>query len=201
MARDVLEALAQAPAIERTVVVTDETAIAAAAREQGAIVIADAARTGQSEAVALGIECATDRGFGRVLCVPGDCPALDPDELQELLSSPSRRPEVVVVPDRHGTGTNGLVLTPPGVIAPAFGPGSCERHRALAIGAGASLRLEHPPSLLVDVDTGEDLAVLHERLGALRAAERDPAAGVRAEHTRALLAAAGDLQAVVSVGG
>ncbi len=36
------------------------------------------------------------------------------------------------MPDRHGTGTNGLLLTPPDAIAPSFGPGSCERHRALA---------------------------------------------------------------------
>ena len=201
MACDVLDALAQAPAIERTVVVTDETAIAAAARGLGAIVIADAARAGQSEAVALGIGCALEQGFERVLCVPGDCPALDPADLAELLSAPSRAPEVVIVPDRHGTGTNGLLLTPPGVIAPAFGPGSCERHRALAMGAGASLRLEHPPSLLLDVDTGEDLAALRERLGAARAPEGDAATRAQAEHTRAVLGAAGAVKAVVPIGG
>ena len=201
MVQDVLDALAQTPALERTVVVTDEPAIAAAARAQGAVAIADAARAGQSAAVALGIERALAEGFRRALCIPGDCPALDPADLRDLLSAPARRREVVIVPDRHGTGTNGLLLTPPDVIAPAFGPGSCARHRSLAIGAGASCRLERPPSLLLDIDTGDDLAALRQRLGAGGAAEGDTATGAPGAHTRALLARAGRLHAVASIGG
>src|SRR5437899_999194 len=61
----------------------------------------------------------------------------------------------------------------PDAIAPSFGPGSCARHRALARAAGASCRLAHPPSLLLDIDTGADLAALRERLaGASAAAAR-----------------------------
>jgi 2-phospho-L-lactate guanylyltransferase len=86
---------------------------------------------------------------------------------------------VTIVPDRHATGTNGLLLTPPDVIGPAFGPNSCERHRALAHAAGASCRLEHPASLLLDIDTGADLDALRERLHATHAA---------ASRTRAALA-------------
>ena len=72
--------------------------------------------------------------------MPGDCPALSPAELQELLDGAARPGrEVVIVPDRHGTGTNGLLLAPPDAIAPSFGPGSFERHRALVAGrAGPS---------------------------------------------------------------
>ena len=72
----------------------------------------------------------------------------------------------MIVPDRHGSGTNGLLLSPPDAIAPSFGPDSCARHRALAERAGARWRLERPPSLLLDIDTGADLAVLRERLAA-----------------------------------
>ena len=97
----------------------------------------------------------------RVLCVPGDCPALSPAELQALLTVPaSGGPEVVIVPDRHGSGTNGLLLSPPDAIAPSFGPGSFERHRSLALAAGATLRVERPPSLLLDIDTDADLQAL-----------------------------------------
>ena len=67
-------------------------------------------------------------------------PHARPGELDALLQSTRRRgPEVVIVPDRHGTGTNGLLLAPPDAIAPSFGPGSCERHRALARAAGVAL--------------------------------------------------------------
>jgi 2-phospho-L-lactate/phosphoenolpyruvate guanylyltransferase len=191
MVADVLLALAETDSIERTIVVTREASVAAAARVQGALVVKDAAEDGQSAAVTLGVRRALAEGMERVLCVPGDCPSLDPSELESLLgthgesrSGAGAEPEVVVVPDRHGTGTNGLLLTPPDVLAPSFGPGSCERHRALALAAGVACRLEQPPSLLLDIDTGADLAALSERL----AGER-----TRASRTRAVLGAADTL--------
>jgi 2-phospho-L-lactate guanylyltransferase len=79
----------------------------------------------------------------------------------------------VIVPDRHGTGTNGLLLTPPGAIPPSFGPDSCERHVGLARSAGVACRVERVPSLLLDIDTGADLAALRERLAG------EPRAGAR----------------------
>jgi 2-phospho-L-lactate/phosphoenolpyruvate guanylyltransferase len=203
MVADVLLALAQTPSIERTIVVTGEDSLAAAARRRGALVLPDAAEDGQSAAVTLGIERALADGFERVLCIPGDCPALDPAELEALLGARRAHArgndrargsvgggaerEVVIVPDRHGTGTNGLLLTPPNAIAPSFGPGSCERHRALARAAGASLRLERPASLLLDVDTGADLEALRARLRGPRAgAPRTRAVFGRGEHTDAV---------------
>lgn len=165
MVGDVLSALRDCAAIERTIVVTSEESAAAAARYLGGIVVEDPAEEGQSAAVAHGIERAVAEGFERVLCIPGDCPALDPLELRALLDAePRGATDVVIVPDRHGTGTNGLLLAPPGAIPPSFGPGSCERHRQLAQAAGAACRVERLSSLLLDIDTGEDLAALRERL-------------------------------------
>ena len=83
------------------------------------------------------------------------------DELAALLAHHGAGPlSVVIVPDRQGTGTNALLLTPPDVIAPAFGPGSFERHRDLAAAAGATCEVARPQTLLLDVDTPEDLAAL-----------------------------------------
>jgi len=181
MVADVLLALSQTEAIERTIVVTREESVAAAARELGALVVEDAAESGQSAAATLGILHALAEGLERVLFVPGDCPALDPVELGELLDGATGGPdgaEVVIVPDRHGTGTNGLLLTPPQAIAPSFGPDSCERHRLLAREAGLACRLAGPQSLLLDIDTGADLAALRERLAGHHA---------RAARTRAVL--------------
>ena len=164
MVADVLSALARTGAIERTIVVTREESVAAAARRRGALVLADDSEAGQSAAVTLGVRRALAEGIERVLCVPGDCPALDPQEVQGLLEHTGPTAEVVIVPDRHGTGTNGLLLSPPQVIAPSFGPDSCERHRQLALAAGVAHRLARPRSLLLDVDTGADLSALRERL-------------------------------------
>jgi 2-phospho-L-lactate/phosphoenolpyruvate guanylyltransferase len=162
MVGDVLVALSQCTAIDLTVVVTNEPSVTAAAEYTGAIVVADTAESGQSAAVSIGIERALVERAERALCIPGDCPALDPEELNGLLRG---TPEaVIVVPDRHGTGTNGLLLTPPNAMTPSFGPGSCERHGQLARSAGASWRTEQVGSLQLDIDTGADLAALRERL-------------------------------------
>jgi 2-phospho-L-lactate guanylyltransferase len=174
MVEDVLVALDLAAAVELTIVVTSEPAVARQARARGALVLEDTAAAGQSAAVMLGVARAIADGFARVLCVPGDCPALEHGELDALLGArEASGREVLIVPDRHGTGTNGLLLTPADVIAPSFGPGSCARHRALAEASGASWLLAHPPSLLLDVDTGADLTALRARLaGATVAASR-----------------------------
>jgi 2-phospho-L-lactate/phosphoenolpyruvate guanylyltransferase len=199
MVADVLLALAETESITQTIVITREDSVALAASRQGALVVKDAAEEGQSAAVTLGIERALAEGIERVLCIPGDCPALDPSELGALLSeradarSARGEPEVVIVPDRHGTGTNGLLLTPPDAISPSFGPGSCERHRALALAAGAACRLERPSSLLLDIDTGADLAALRaELLGD----------GTRAARTRTVLGGRerADVPSIVNTG-
>ena len=126
----------------------------------GVTVVEDRLDEGQSAAASLGVERALQEGFERVLCVPGDCPALSPGGARRSCSARRARggPEVVIVPDRHGSGTNGLLLAPPDAIAPSFGPGSFERHRSLVLAGGAALRVERPPSLLLDIDTDADLA-------------------------------------------
>lgn len=182
MVGDVLTTLQQVPELELTVVVTGESAVAAAASYLGLMVVDDERDSGQSAAATRGIRRAMEAGADRVLLVPGDCPALDPAELSALLSKPVDPPEVVILPDRHRTGTNGLLLSPPDVIAPSFGPGSCARHGEIAAASGASCRVEPIPSLMLDVDTGDDLQVLRERL-----AEHPE----RAARTRAVLAGAG----------
>jgi 2-phospho-L-lactate guanylyltransferase len=122
----------------------------------------DPLEAGQSPAAARGVREAAARGADRVLLVPGDCPALDPAEVDDLLAT--AEPGVVIVPDRHGSGTNALLIAPPEAITPAFGPGSFARHAALARAAGARVRVERLPSLELDVDTPGDLAALRAAL-------------------------------------
>ena len=172
MVGDVLVALRDVSELDAIVVVTGEPAVAAAARYVGAEVVDDERDAGQSAAAAAGVAHAQAAGATRVMLVPGDCPALDPAEVDELLAGAVAAPQVTIVPDRHGTGTNALLLTPPGVISPSFGPGSLERHRELAAAAGATCTVARPSSLLLDVDTGDDLEELQARLRAHPAGAR-----------------------------
>ena len=188
MAGDVLEALGRVEGLDGVIVVSAEfTGADAAVIEEGpgpavadrsgtglrrrfapgsphVEVVHDPEQAGQSAAARRGVGAAMERSAERVLLVPGDCPALEPAELTELLSAP--RDGVVIVPDRHGAGTNALLIAPPDALEPAFGPGSFARHAALAHAAGARVRIGRLPSLELDVDTPGDLAALRVALAA-----------------------------------
>ena len=85
---------------------------------------------------------------------------------------------MTIIPDRHGSGTNALVLTPPDVIEPAFGPDSRERHEQAAAAAGATCEVVELETLAVDVDTVDDLEALRRALAERRGG---------AAHTRGML--------------
>ena len=75
---------------------------------------------------------------------------------------------MAIVPDRHGEGTNALVLCPPDAIRPAFGEGSRARHVAAAREAGIPFAVEELDSLAIDLDTPADLVALTRELEASR---------------------------------
>lgn len=154
----VLQALGRARRIDRRIVVTGEPRAAALAQESGWEVVADDRDAGHSEAALLGIGAAISDGAECVALLPGDCPLIAAEELDALLDGISG-PTVTVIPDRHGTGTNGLVLVPPDAIRPSFGEGSCERHVRLAREAGANPSVRRLETLALDIDTAEDLAL------------------------------------------
>jgi 2-phospho-L-lactate guanylyltransferase len=169
MFSDVLTSLSHVEGIEATAVITGDHTAESLALASRVMVLRDHEERGQSEAAATGVEYALASGFERVLMVPGDTPLLDAGELTGLLErSGEEEPGVVVVPDRHGSGTNALLLRPPDAIEPSFGPESCERHVSAARDAGVSCSVESLPSLVLDVDTPEDLAELATRLGESR---------------------------------
>lgn len=87
--------------------------------------------------------------------VAGDLPRLDVEDVHALLRLPGR-PGVVVAPDRAGTGTNAIVLSPPEVLVLRFGANSMRRHVAAAHRANVPVRVLRRPGLQLDVDTAAD---------------------------------------------
>ena len=164
MLTDVLESLRKADYVDDVIVVTGDPAAEVLARGYGAQAIADDVADGHSEAAQRGIDWAIEQGAFHVLLLAGDTPALDPSEIDALLDGLPEGPEVVIVPDRHGQGTNALLLTPPDIMRPSFGDGSRARHEQLARDAGATVRIAELPSLLLDVDTIDDLHALDAAL-------------------------------------
>lgn len=163
MLADVLAAVSDSRMLSATVVVTGEPAAAALARAAGAELVSDSGDQGHCEAALLGVARAMELGAECVVLLPGDCPLLDPRELDHLLTG-LPDPYVAIVPDRHGTGTNSLVLVPPDVIRPAFGEDSCERHQGIARAAGVPFTVENLPTLALDLDTPADIVALTMKL-------------------------------------
>jgi 2-phospho-L-lactate guanylyltransferase len=165
MLSDVLEAIGGARMVERTILVSgDPIAQEIAAGAAAAVdVVPDPADEGHVVAALAGIARAEADGASCVVLLPGDCPLLDPRELDRLLTGVPGE-YVAVVPDRHGSGTNALVLSPPSAIRPSFGEGSCERHVRAAREAGIPYAVEDLPSLGLDLDTPADIVALTREL-------------------------------------
>jgi 2-phospho-L-lactate/phosphoenolpyruvate guanylyltransferase len=165
MAEDVLDALSRAGGLDAVIVVSGEAKVKEASAARGFECVPDQCDEGQSPATVLGLSHPRARAAERALLVPGDCPALDPADVERLLAGAAPAPSVAVVPDRHRTGTNALLLAPPDVMVPAFGPGSFARHVRSARSAGAAVYVERLASLALDVDTAADLEALRASLG------------------------------------
>jgi 2-phospho-L-lactate/phosphoenolpyruvate guanylyltransferase len=103
-------------------------------------------------------EAAEADGVDRLVILHGDLPNLAADDVRTLVAAAVGERSVAIAPDRLGTGTNGLVLAPPGVIGFRFGTGSFAAHRTEAQAAGVEPAIVARPGLAFDLDTPEDLA-------------------------------------------
>jgi len=112
MLEDSLEAIIAARSVERTIVVTGDPRAQEIVAASAAEVLPDPADEGHVTAALAGLARAEADGADCAILLPGDCPLLEPRELDRLLTGVPAR-YVAIVPDRHGTGTNALVLAPP----------------------------------------------------------------------------------------
>jgi 2-phospho-L-lactate/phosphoenolpyruvate guanylyltransferase len=101
-------------------------------------------------------------GAEAMLVLPIDLAFISVERLADVLATLAgvrSRSAVVLVADRHGTGTNVLALRPPEVIEFCFGSDSRRSHRAAALAAGATYtELDGP--LAFDIDTPADLVLV-----------------------------------------
>lgn len=142
------------------IVVSPDPVYDAIARDHDATVVRDRGE-GYNEAITLALGAVGDAEAALVL--PGDLPHVSVTDVATLLSA-LIEPGVTVVAAEDG-GTLALGLTPPRVIAPAFGPDSAAAHEAAARAAGVRVTRRHFPDLTHDIDTLEDLARVWDRVG------------------------------------
>ena len=162
MLSDVLAVCASAH-FDGVVAVVDDQEASSLAERLGAMVVQDPSPAGMNAAVGAGIATAEHHGATTIIVLPVDVPAVTRLDFDALLAAAGESQRAVVVgASRDGQGTNALLLRPPGVIDPAFGPPSVERHVRLAKASGATTRVLHHLGLALDIDTPSDLAALAE---------------------------------------
>jgi 2-phospho-L-lactate/phosphoenolpyruvate guanylyltransferase len=106
-------------------------------------------------------------GAAAILILPIDLPDVTPSAIEAVVATLTdpHRPLVAIVPDRHGRGTNALLIAPPDAIDVCFGGDSRAAHVAAARAAGARL-IELDGPLTLDVDTPDDLLLAEASLRA-----------------------------------
>ncbi len=162
MLRHVLTAVHDAAVVDRIAVVTPDPAVASALpppTESIEVVRQPEGQSGLNSALLIGRGWAAGLGADAMLVLSADLPLLRPEHLRTLVSQEA---PVVIATDRHGTGTNGLLLREP--LAEAFtfsfGEHSALRHVAEADRLGLHVVRVETPGTAFDLDTPEDWASL-----------------------------------------
>lgn len=157
-----LRVLGQVPAIARTLVVSRDPAALALARKFRAHTVTESGAPELNPALTRAIGVAAALGASGVLLLPADLPMVNRDDLQTFLGQDGSGPAVILSPDRRGDGTNALLMTPPGLMPPAYGPGSFGQHLAQARALGVEARVCRLPGFELDLDWPEDLRLYRE---------------------------------------
>src|SRR5256884_1144426 len=158
MAREVFAAVSGLTAYGRFVI-SDDPDILEVGSSFGLEPLLDRVGQGQSAAVRQGFAAAWEQGFTAALTIPGDVPAVTPQELTDLCTY---RPEIEVVlaPDRERLGTDGLRLVAPHAITLRFGEDSFSLHQAEARRANRSFAVRNVEGLRYDLDRPHDRGAL-----------------------------------------
>ncbi len=150
--------------LEHVLVISRDTHVLRIAREFGARTVREDGQPHLNTALARATVIAQVHGIGGVLILPVDLPLITPQDIQTMIARAHTPPVVVIAPDRHGRGTNALLISPAGLIPYEFGEDSFHRHCERARQAGARLEIVNLPSLSLDLDLPEDLALLDRLL-------------------------------------
>jgi 2-phospho-L-lactate guanylyltransferase len=154
-----LRQLTAARGLDRVVVAAQDAAILSEAQRAGAEILAEASQGGHSQSADAAVRQCLARGATSVLLAPIDAPLLRAADIEDLLarSRAAPAPSLIIVPSWDRTGTNAMVCTPPDLLATAFGPHSFPVHVERARRNGGLVHIAEIETLMLDVDTPEDL--------------------------------------------
>jgi 2-phospho-L-lactate guanylyltransferase len=157
-----LQTLTDIKELEQVLVVSRDPHALTIARQHGARTVREDGQPQLNTALTRATVVAKVHATRGVLILPADLPLITREDVLTLMERASEPPVVVIAPDRHGKGTNALLICPSGLINYDFGENSFQRHCERARQAGARLEIVDLPSLGLDLDLPEDLELIRE---------------------------------------
>jgi 2-phospho-L-lactate guanylyltransferase len=157
-----LKVLSTLKELDQVLVVSRDPQALIIARNHGAKTVQEDGQPHLNTALARATVMAQVHSIRGILVLPADLPLLTHDDVLALIDRAAKPPVVVIAPDRHGKGTNALLMVPSGQIEYDFGEGSFQRHCDRAIKSGARLEIVELPSLGLDLDLPEDLEMVRK---------------------------------------
>ncbi|WP_078427720.1 2-phospho-L-lactate guanylyltransferase [Alkalihalobacterium alkalinitrilicum] len=162
MLYDVVETLTVTPLLDRIGILTSDPRAINIAKELGIEVFYEEKVVGMNHAL-VNFTNLLDEEVKSLFVLPADIPLISSADISEVVNISQRVP-ITIIPCRKGSGTNGLVLSPPNALKTAFGRNSKTKHCYLA----RALDLQHivyrNSAFSYDIDLVEDL-LCFERLG------------------------------------
>jgi 2-phospho-L-lactate guanylyltransferase len=148
--------------VEEVLVISRDPQALAIARHYGARTVREDGQPELNTALKRATLIAQVYATRGVLVLPADLPLVTREDVLALIERVGEPPAVVIAPDRHGTGTNALLISPAGLIEYDFGENSFQRHCQRAEEAGARLEIVDLPTLGLDLDLPEDLELVRK---------------------------------------
>jgi 2-phospho-L-lactate guanylyltransferase len=154
LARSMAATVVDAASILPVFVATDDDEVAAWATEQNLLLL-NVSVTGLNAVASDVVRMLADKGYRYAMICHADLP------LARDLDAVAGFPGVTIVPDRHGDGTNVIVVPTASGFRFRYGPGSAHQHRHEAARLGLAMRWLRLPHLAWDIDVPDDLDILH----------------------------------------
>jgi 2-phospho-L-lactate guanylyltransferase len=147
------------PQIIGTLVISRDSKALSIARDYDAKTIQETGTPELNSALTRATQVIASWGVESLLVLPADLPLVNSDDLMDMISMGRGGPSVVIATDQNQDGTNALFMRPPGIIPYAYGPGSYQRHVALARSAGVKAKTFFSEHLSLDIDVSGDLDI------------------------------------------
>jgi 2-phospho-L-lactate/phosphoenolpyruvate guanylyltransferase len=163
--RRVLVAVTETPQVAGTLVISRDPRALAIARDLGVHTVQESGAPELNNALMRATQVVAGWRGGGVLILPADLPLITPEDVSAIIALGQENLTVVIATDNHEDGTNAMLIRPPGLFQYAYGPGSYQRHIALAQSAGATVKFYHSDRIALDIDTPTDLEAYNRLTG------------------------------------